>query len=1813
MMQKRTILKLLMSVFVLISMHEMQAQNHFLSFSGSSSDAVVIPDDTDLDIYNEITLEAWIYAHSWRNQIHEGTVIGKEKNNGSGYILRTGNGGNLQLNLGIAGNWVDAVTTGAPLQAGTWHHVAGTFDGDSLIVFIDGVQAAYTLQTGTIDTNDQTVEIGRLTQYNDRYFDGYIDEVRVWNKALSESTINAWKNGVTTSHPDYSNLVAYYPMEDHTTSTVLADDANTHNGSIIGNVVYLSGSFTCAATGINVQNITTTSARFTWDDVGAMSYELEYGLNNFTPGSGTSVLGTDTFEDINTFLASTKYDVYVRAICSAGDTSAWSMDSLTTVALCPAVTGIGTTSVLPDSATFSFTSTGTSFNYEWGPVGFGQGTGTSGTGNSNPLGVGGLAPGQCYDIYIQNNCTGAGNGTSTWTGPYTFCTPCLTQSLPYTENFDAGFGCFVALDSGATTDTWFNAPTGGTPNVGNNDLNGSPYMLVDSDDAGSVNMDEYLVSPAIDASGISGLLILEFDQYFNYIGGEKADVDVYDGTQWVNILNQTTDVGSWANPDHQFIDVTAYANANFQVRFHYYDANFDWYWAVDNFSVTEVLCNASTGLASYAIGTDSISINWTSNGGVTFGIEYGAQGFTPGIGSGTLASTVDTFFTINNLSSNTVYDIYLTDTCTSGFGTTVGPITVTTLCNPVSAPFLEDFEDASSTRSCWANDIITSNHVWTYATGSSGGSVTAAFSGNLNARFTSSSGSHTTRLVSPMIDVSSLNTPHLRFRYAQEDWAGDQNELRIYVRDHNSSSWSLVFTDVNDVPAWTLGEVTLLTNTDTIQVAFEATDLYGRANVLDDVEIVEAPACPDPIHDSIVNIQTTSADIHWTGASSLSNLAWGPQGFSQGTPTANLRGVTSPYSLTTLAPDSCYDIYIQDSCSNGNSGWIGPFTFCTPPTCPAPTGLDVINGSVTINSADVYWTTGGANDWNVSVGAPGFNPNSGTITNAINDTVTVSSLTPGTDYELYVRDSCAAGDVSVWVGPISFTTPPTCPAPTALGDIPTQVTLTTADIYWTTGGASDWNIQFGGTGFALGSGTIVNSTNDTLTLTNLSAGTAYHFYVRDSCGAGDVSVWSGPYEFYTAFSTNYLEDFSQNSPPAWTEADGLLTTNTVFTSNSSNWTNDIFGNVGSNSQKSNIYTDGQYEWMISPSIYLDPTLTLQVNFDAAITVWNQTTQATLGSDDTLALVISTDNGATWSKNNIIRVFTASSTVPATGQQYIDALSAYSGYVRFGFYASGSSTNDPEDNDLFIDNFEVRTPPTCANPANIVLHNITTDSALVSWDAGDPAAIDWDVIYTIGNQPASSGTVVTSLNDSLQLFGLTQNTQYCVYVVEQCALGYSDTIGPICFGTQCLTQSLPYSENWNNGGFGCFYPTDSGSTTHTWQNAPAGGTSNTSGDLDGSPYMLVDSDEAGSGSTMNEYLTSPVIDAGSVTGLLILEFDQYLNHLDVEIADVDVYDGTQWVNILRQTTDVGSFANPDHQYIDVTAYANANFQVRFHYYDATFDWYWAVDNFNLWELLCAPPTNLDTTNVTCDSIDVMWTSTSNTSSSHLEYGPSGFVPGTGAGTVVNNVTSPYTINSLTPGATYDFYVVDSCGVNISDTTGPFTFKMDTIPTITASFTYIQSDTTGVDATVDFDASGSVGATSYSWDFGNTGTGTNVNESSTYTSNGNYNVVLTITGDCGATDDTTITITIGGISVIENTIGARVDLYPNPSNGNFNLSVDQATSLYEVEVTDLSGKVILRKEGLEPGLTHPLEIRESAGLYMLTIRGKGLHIVRRLIIE
>jgi predicted phosphodiesterase len=101
-------------------------------------------------------------------------------------------------------------TSPASYSDGQWHYAVVTYGGSTVRLFIDGVQVSSLSTTATLDnTGIQPVRIGANSLALNGYFTGNVDEVRIWNRALSSSEIaNAYNNGVFST----SRQVLYRPF-----------------------------------------------------------------------------------------------------------------------------------------------------------------------------------------------------------------------------------------------------------------------------------------------------------------------------------------------------------------------------------------------------------------------------------------------------------------------------------------------------------------------------------------------------------------------------------------------------------------------------------------------------------------------------------------------------------------------------------------------------------------------------------------------------------------------------------------------------------------------------------------------------------------------------------------------------------------------------------------------------------------------------------------------------------------------------------------------------------------------------------------------------------------------------------------------------------------------------------------------------------------------------------------------------------------------------------------------------------------------------------------------------------------------------------------------------------------------------------------------------------------------------------------------------------------------------------------------------------------------------------------------------------------
>lgn len=840
----------------------------------------------------------------------------------------------------------------------------------------------------------------------------------------------------------------------------------------------------------------------------------------------------------------------------------WLLDNVQIqVVPCLAPTNAQVTVTGGRSATIDLGGATDSVELEWGPVGFTQGTGCLGSVGLNggrtftldstvaPSCGTPLIPNQCYDVYLRRDCSASGNGFSSWVGPITFCTQCNAVPLPFTEDFNSGLGCFTVLDGGTSPDTWDTVWAGGNTNL-SGDIDGTGYVAVDSDGAGSgPTLDETLSSPVIQAGSFNGSLVLEFDQHYRHIGGDSGIVEVFDGTQWNRVFTAQSDYGNFGSPNHQLIDITAYANNNLQVRFVYRDAGvWAWYWLVDNVEVKAIQCSPSSNLQVSFAGPDSVSLNWTAGSAGTFGVAYGPPGFP--LGSGTRFFTSANSASIAGLTPQTSYDVYLLDSCSTGISDTLGPITVTTSCLAQTTPYLEGFNQG---QGCFTIvDGGTTPLSWFHApaggTSNGGGDLNGTGFMMVDSDSAGSGPILRETLVSPPIDASNFTNGTLILSFLQYYRPlGDSAVVEVF----DGSQWQKVATFSTIMGGWAAPDSQSINVSAYANANFQVRFIYDDGGGWNwywgiDNFRVEGFPCSSATMPDTTFVMPDSAGLGWTSSGSLWNINWGPAGFRQGTGTSGNfeRGVTqNPYTLKNLQPNTCYDYYVQDSCVGVGTGpWAGPFTFCTPPTCPAPDTITVSN--ITANSASINWP-GGAGNYQISVdtGTGMLNPLSVT-----GNSYTANGLSSATNYCVFVREICSLGDTSVWTGPVCFNT--SCGTFTApfLEDFETATTSCWNNFM--VQGSKLWTLGTGSSGGAI---VTAYSGNQNAVFTSSSGGPYVTRLVSPVIDASNLSsteltfyygqeVWFGDQNTLTVYyrtspNSSWVQVFQDiGDVPTWTKA-----------------------------------------------------------------------------------------------------------------------------------------------------------------------------------------------------------------------------------------------------------------------------------------------------------------------------------------------------------------------------------------------------------------------------------------------------------------------------------------------------------------------------------------------------------------------------------------------------------------------------------------------------------------------------------------------------
>ncbi|QCD62929.1 fibronectin type III domain-containing protein [Tenacibaculum maritimum] len=440
--------------------------------------------------------------------------------------------------------------------------------------------------------------------------------------------------------------------------------------------------------------------------------------------------------------------------------------------------------------------------------------------------------------------------------------------------------------------------------------------------------------------------------------------------------------------------------------------------------------------------------------------------------------------------------------------------------------------------------------------------------------------------------------------------------------------------------------------------------------------------------------------------------------------------------------------------------------------------------------------------------AYGTAPNSSAMTNTIinerevfnGDYQKVSgNFTPtnSATYYIGIKGKLNSSSLYLSIDDIKIDVSPNCLAPKDLNF--SNLSDTSTLLNWTPEGSeTNWQIEYGPTGFTLGSGNIINTSTNTHNLIGLTANTAYEFFVRANCGT-ETSEWSNSAKFKTTcspFTAPYVQKFDQESTPfidsCWlTKVENSTGASTSIAINSST----TKSSSAPNSIKFYNGNDlnGDY-YLISPKFSdLDKTKRIRFRIYKDISGDNE------GDSFEVGVITDPSNTNTYSS---IESFTESDFTEDTWKDVFINFDTYTeGAAHIAIkYKPGTDTYNNWYLDDFIYDITPTTVPSCANNVVAVANNSNcgNNGVVFSWDTVTGAeAYQLTIGTTSGGNDILNNEILTQTNYSLQYTDI--NTTYYWKVTPYNSIGNANS---------CEEKSFKTVDN------GCYcFPLSSNTSTY----------------------------------------------------------------------------------------------------------------------------------------------------------------------------------------------------------------------------------------------------------------------------------------------------------------------------------------------------------------------------------------------------------------
>ena len=220
-----------------------QTLDYELVFNSTSLSYVDIPNVSAL-VANKTTFSISGLVYPQTDNSHSGLFGFRNNTDADFYLLQLTNTNNIEARFrNSAGLNFDIVAMNL-LDFGQWQHLAFTYDGSYIRLYKDGNLVDSTAANGTIMQSTQSFKLGALDWQGTLFhMMGNLDEIRLWDVTLSTNEINNWMCvGLDSTHPNYTNLMGYWNLNEGIGSYTDDQTANGNNGTLFGGTTWQASS-----------------------------------------------------------------------------------------------------------------------------------------------------------------------------------------------------------------------------------------------------------------------------------------------------------------------------------------------------------------------------------------------------------------------------------------------------------------------------------------------------------------------------------------------------------------------------------------------------------------------------------------------------------------------------------------------------------------------------------------------------------------------------------------------------------------------------------------------------------------------------------------------------------------------------------------------------------------------------------------------------------------------------------------------------------------------------------------------------------------------------------------------------------------------------------------------------------------------------------------------------------------------------------------------------------------------------------------------------------------------------------------------------------------------------------------------------------------------------------------------------------------------------------------------------------------------------------------------------------------------------------